>query len=136
MTESNEQRLRVANHEIVENGKLDMVDEVFAGDYVVHAGGKEFTGIDFVKRFVAQLRTAIPDLRVVKVEFLLETGNTIAWQRTLAGTHQAAMAGIPPSGQKVEWRDMPVTRFDGDKIAEDWSVSELAEQLLLKQPRR
>ena len=42
------------------------------------------------------------------------------------------MMGIPPTGQKVEWRDMVVTRFDGEKIAEDWAVSELAGQLLSK----
>ena len=44
------------------------------------------------------------------------------------------MMGIPPTGQKVEWRDMVVTRFDGEKIAEDWAVSELAGQLFSKFP--
>ena len=39
--------------------------------------------------------------------------------------------GIPPTGQEVEWRDMHVTRFDGEMIAEEWVVSGLAGQLLL-----
>ena len=46
-------------------------------------------------------------------------------------THEAEMMGIPPIAQKVKWRDMVVTRFDGEKIAEEWTVSELAGQLLL-----
>ena len=29
-----------------------------------------------------------------------------------------------------------VTRFDGEKIAEEWTVSELAGELALKQPSR
>ncbi len=134
MAQSNEERVRLANDEIVGKGNLGVVDEVFAADYVVHAGGKDFKGPEFVRRFIGQLRSAIPDLRVVEVEFLIRAGDTIAWQRTLGGTHKADMMGIPPTGQKVEWRDMVVTRFDGEKIAEEWAVSELAEQLLLKQP--
>ncbi len=134
MAQSKEERVRFANDEIVGKGNLGVVDEVFATDYVVHAGGKDYKGTGFVRRFIGQLRSAIPDLRVVEVALLIQAGNTIAWQRTLSGTHESEMMGIPPTGQKVEWRDMVVTRFDGEKIAEDWAVSELAGQLLSKFP--
>ena len=110
------------------------MDEIFATDYVVHAGGKDHKGSRFVRRFAQQLRSAIPDLRVVEVALLIQAGDTIAWQRTLSGTHKAEMGGIPPTGRKVEWRDMMVTRFDGGKIAEEWAVSELAGQLFSKFP--
>ncbi len=135
MAKSNEQRIRSANHELLETGNLAVVDKIFAGDYVVHAGGKDHKGLAFVRRFVAQLRSAIPDLRVAEVALLMQAGDTIAWQRTLSGTHESELAGIPPSGQKVKWRDMVVTRFDGEKIAEEWTVSELAGQLMSKLPR-
>ncbi len=134
MAQSNEERVWFANDEIVGKGNLGVVDDVFATDYVVHAGGKDYKGTEFVRRFIGQLRSAIPDLRVVEVEFLIQAGDTIAWQRTLSGTHGADMMGIPPTGQKVEWRDMMVTRFDGGKIAEEWAVSELAGQLMLSIP--
>ncbi len=134
MAKSNEERIRFANDEILGKGNLGVVDEIFATDYVVHAGGKDYKGPGFVRRFAGQLRSAIPDLRVVDVALLLEAGDTIAWQRTLSGTHEAEMAGIPPTGQKVEWRDMVVTRFDGEKIAEDWAISELAGELFSKFP--
>lgn len=134
MAKSNEEQVRFANDEILGKGNLGVVDEIFATDYVVHAGGKDYKGPEFVRRFARQLRSAIPDLRVVEVALLIQAGDTIAWQRTLSGTHEAEMMGIPPTGQKVEWRDMVVTRFDGEKIAEDWAVSELAGQLLSKSP--
>ena len=60
------------------------------------------------------------------------SGDTVAWQRRLCGTHRADLMGIPPSGRNVEWTDMLVTRFDGEKIAEEWAVSELAGQLFSK----
>ncbi len=129
MAKSNEERVRFATDEILGKGNLDVVDEIFATDYVLHAGGKDHKGPEFVRRFAKLLRSAIPDLRVVEVALLIQAGDTIAWQRTLSGTHKAEMMGIPPTGQKVEWRDMVVTRFDGEKIAEEWGVSELAGQL-------
>ncbi len=110
---------------------VGVVDEIFATDYVVHAGGKDYKGHEFIRRFAGQLRSAIPDIRVVEVALLIQADDTIAWQRTLSGTHEADMMGIPPTGQKVEWRDMVVTRFDGEKIAEEWAVSELAGQLMV-----
>ncbi len=135
MPQSHEERVRFANHEILEKGNLAAVDKVFAADYVLHAGGKDHKGLEFVRRFVAQLRSAIPDLRVVQVAILIQAGDSIVWQRTLSGTHEAELKGIPPSGRKVKWRDMMVTRFDGEKIVEEWAVSELAGQLFSKFPK-
>ncbi len=134
MAKSNEERIRFANDEILGKGNLGVVDKIFATDYVVHAGGKDHKGHEFVRRFVKLLRSAIPDLRVVEVALLIQAGDTIVWQRTLSGTHEADMMGIPPSGKKVKWSDMVVTRFAGEKIAEEWTVSDLAGQLLLKLP--
>ncbi len=37
--------------------------------------------------------------------------------------------------KKLKWNEMVVSRFEGDKIAEEWVVSELAGQLLLKLPK-
>ncbi len=134
MARSNEERVRFATDEILGKGNLDVVDEIFATDYVVHASGKDHKGHAFVRRFAKLLRSAIPDLRVVEVAILIQSGDTIAWQRTLSGRHEVEMMGIPPSGKKVVWREMLVTRFDGEKIAEEWLVSELAGELLLKLP--
>jgi len=98
MAKSNEERVRFANDEILGKGNLGVVDEIFATDYVVHAGGKDYKGHKFVRRFVGQLRSAIPNLRVVEVVLLIQAGDTIAWQRTLRGTHEGEMMG----GRKVE----------------------------------
>jgi predicted ester cyclase len=129
-----EERIKFANEKLLGQGNIDVVDEIFAHNYIVHARGKEYKGHEFIKRFARQLRSAIPDIRVLKVEFLNQAGQTIAWQRTLSGTHKANMMGISPTGLIVEWRDMVITRFEDEKIAEEWAVSELAGQLLLQHP--
>lgn len=113
-------------------GNLDVVDEIFSSDYVAHAGDKTYKGHEFIKQFARQLRSAIPDIHIAKIEFLAQACDTITWQRTLSGTHKANMMGIPPSGKKVKWSEMVVTRFKDKKIAEEWVVSELAGELALK----
>ena len=135
MAGSREERIRFANEELLGNGNLDVVDRVFAADYVAHGGGRDHKGRGFARRFVTRLRTAIPDLRVVDVTVLSRAGDVITWQRTLSGTHTVEMKGVPPSGKRVKWREMFVTRFEGEEIAEDWMVSELAGELLSRLPR-
>lgn len=136
MSKRLEQLIRLANDELLNKGNLQSIDALFASDYVAHAGGKHHTGHAFIKRWMKQLRIALPELRVVSIDILLAKGDTIAWQRTLSGIHKAALKRIPPSNRKVQWTDMHVTRFDGDKIAEEWTVSDLAAQLMLKLPSK
>ncbi|MFO7656420.1 MAG: ester cyclase, partial [Bacteroidales bacterium] len=62
-----------------------------------------------------------------------QTENTITWQRTFSGTHKTEMQGIPASMKKLKWNEIVVTRFEGERIAEDWLVSDLAFQLMIKQ---
>ncbi len=78
------------------------------------------------------LLAAVSDIQVVDVEILLLSGEIVAWQRTLTGTHIANMMGALPSGQKLIWRDMVVSRFENGRIAEEWNVSELAGEMLSK----
>ncbi len=128
------EQIELANIELFENGNLDIIADIFADDYVVHSGHREYSGHSFIRRFVEQLRLAVPDLRVVDVTVHLEQEEMIAWQRTLQGTHKNDMMGIPPSGKKVEWRDMAISRFKGGRIFEEWMVSELLGELLVKKP--
>lgn len=130
-----EKQIKNSNNQLIDQGNLDEVDKFFTAEYIAHAEDKVYKGHDFIKRFTKQIRTALPDISVMKVEFLVKAGNTITWQRTLHGTHKANMMGIPPSEKKIIWNEMVVSRFESDKIAEEWVVSELAGQLLLKQPK-
>ncbi len=130
-----EAHIRNANAQVVAQGNLDVVEEFFTADYLAHSDDKDYKGHDFIKRYARQIRKALPDLSVKNVEFLVHDGNTIAWQRTLQGTHKANLMGIPASDKKVVWKEMVVSRFEEDKIAEEWVVSQLAGKLLLKQPK-
>ncbi|MDE0563194.1 ester cyclase [Exiguobacterium sp. B2(2022)] len=131
-----EEQIRFAAYQVIELGKMQVVPEVFATEYVAHAGERTYQGHAFIRRFSKQMKTAIPDVKVKKIEVLVQTENTVSWQRTLIGTHRENMLGIPASGKQVEWVDMVVSRFQEGLIVEEWVVSELMGELLVKQPEQ
>jgi len=131
-----EKQIEYVVKQLFEHGNVEIIDSVFVESYVAHDGDKKHIGQKFVKQFIGKLRLAIPDLKIEKIEFLSQTENRLTWQRTLSGTHKAEMQGIPASMKKVKWNEIVVTRFEGEKIAEDWLVSNLAFQLMIKQTKK
>lgn len=117
-------------------GNSDLIESAFSTNYIAHAGDKTYNGHPFLKRYTKQVRTAIQNIKITKVELLSETENTITWQRSFSGTHQANLRGIPASNKKVKWYEIVVSRFEGNLIAEEWLASDLAAQLMFKQPRK
>lgn len=118
--------------QLIGQGNLNIVDSAFSADYIAHAGEKTHTGHKFIKQFTKQVRTAIPDVKIIKIEILSQADNVLTWQRTLSGTHKADLQGIPASNKKIKWYEIVVSRFDKDKIIEEWLASDLAFQLMLK----
>jgi steroid delta-isomerase-like uncharacterized protein len=122
-------RIKAANTRLVGAANPDAIAEFFAPDYVVHLTNQDMAGHDGIRRFLSMIRRAFPDLQN-EVEILVEGADRVAWQRTLRGTHKGDFMGFPASGRQVVWRDMVTSRFRDGLIAEDWSITDLAEQLL------
>ncbi|WP_341973503.1 ester cyclase [Roseateles sp. PN1] len=120
-----------ATSALFRDGQFEAIGKYFAPDYQVHMTDQDVRGGPALVRSVLELyRGAFPDLRV-EVQFLLESADTVAWQRTMHATHTGAFKGFPSTGQPMVWREMVVSRFSGSLIAEEWVVTELAERLLL-----
>lgn len=132
MTTDKEEIIREAVEELIGKGNTGIIGKTFSKDYIAHAGEKEYSGHAFIKQFSNQIHTSIPDIRIVDITFLTDDVEKITWQRTLQGTHEVQMQGIPASRKKVKWTEMIVSRFERKKIAEEWIVSELMGQLLVK----
>ncbi len=128
-------QIRHTAEQLIEKGNLDIINTSFTTNYIAHAENKEHKGQEFIKRFSKLLQTAIPDIQILNIQIFIENKNTVSWQRTLQGTHTKNMMGIPPSNRTIIWNEMIISRFEGDKIAEEWIVSELVGQLLLKLPQ-
>ncbi len=125
-----------ANHDLIEKGNLCVILEVFAPDYITHSGNRTYSGYAFFEKWCTQLRKAMPNIRVKAIDFFLENSHTLIWQRTLSGRHNAKMWGAAPSEKMITWNEMIVTRFEQNKIREEWVVSELKGELLSKPPAK
>jgi len=135
MARSLASRIRAANAALLAKGNLDAVGEYFTKTYVVHLTDHDLGGGHAgVRRFLTTIRGAFSDLHV-KVDVFVEDENRVAWQRTVRATHRGDFMSFPASGRRITWRDMFVSRFRGELIAEEWAVSDLAERLLLARKR-
>ncbi|WP_299549001.1 ester cyclase [Seonamhaeicola sp.] len=131
-----EQLITFAAKELISQANLDVINEVFSTDYIAHSGDKKYQGHDFLKRWTKQMHSAIQDITVDQILFLSQDEQNITWQRTLTGRHVNNLRGIPATNKKVTWTEIVVSRFENNKIIEEWVVSELAGELMLKQQKK
>ena len=129
-------RIQAANSTLMVDGDLDAVGEFFSPNYIAHLTQDELTGGHVaIRRILRLYHRAFPDMSV-EVEILVESGDRVAWQRTVRATHRGTFRGFPPTGRRLVWRDMVTSRFQDGLVAEDWLVSDLAERLLLSRKPR
>ena len=125
MSEENKEKTRRFLEEAFNEGNLSVVDELFASDYVLHdpANPEEIRGPEGIKQFVQMYRSAFPDTHIT-VEDQIAEGDEVVTRWTGRGTHQGELFGVAPSGNQVELSGITISRFEGDKIAEDWTNSD------------
>jgi predicted ester cyclase len=127
--------IRAANRTLLANGKHDAIGAFFATDYVVHLAERDVAGGHaLVRDYLELVQRAFPKLKV-EVEILVQGTDRVAWQRTLRAKQQGAFKGFPSEGKTIVWRDAITSRIRDGLIAEEWVVSDLAEQLLLSRKR-
>ena len=128
-------KIKAANRTLISEGNHGAVPEFFTADYVAHLTGRDVSGGHKLVREMLELyQRAFPRL-TVDVEILLEGADRVAWQRTLRAKQEGAFKGFPASGREIVWRDVVTSRFRDGLIAEEWVISDLAEQLLLSRKK-
>ena len=96
----------------------DIVDELFAPDYVNHMlpGGREG-----FKQFFAMIRSAYPDLKIeYKIERLMAEGDYVMMR---------ASSRLSYNGKEATGSGLGEYRLENGKIVEDWPLSGAAELL-------
>jgi predicted ester cyclase len=104
-------------------GNVDVLNEAFAPNFVEHQAGIVPPKAEGVKRSIAFLRGAFPDLELTIEEIITNGDKT--WARiTGRGTHQGPFMGLPPSGRAFTITVMDVCRFENGQIVEHWGVAD------------
>lgn len=102
-------------------GDLDVTDELFAPDYVLHVtGGPEgVRGPAAIRAVLEGYRAAFPDLRFTVHETVAD-GGTVCVRWTAEGTHRGPLLGLEPTGARARWTGISWLHFVDGKVAEDW----------------
>jgi steroid delta-isomerase-like uncharacterized protein len=124
MSSDNKALLRRVPLEIFNEGKLDLADELFSDDYVMHdpnlPEGVEVRGVEGIKQYIAGFRTGFPDI-TISIEDQIAEGDKVATRWIARGTHKGEAFGVPATGKQTVVEGLIVTRFANGKIVEEWT---------------
>ena len=104
--EAAEAVLRRLYEEVFNQKNLDIVDELYATDFVDHSPGAP-QGRAGAKQTIGGVLAAFPDLRVTVEQWIVD-GDMVATFVTFRGTHQGEAFGVAPTGQPVEWSHIDI----------------------------
>jgi len=102
--------------------KLDIWDEVCAGDFINHDPGLPTPDANLVtiKQMIAQLMFgAFPDMQAIEQDLIVD-GDKVVTRRILRGTHQGAFMGVAPTGKTVNVGGVWLSHLSNGKIKEQW----------------
>src|SRR5580765_2395603 len=112
MTEGNKAVVRRFFGEVVSDGRLDVVDEICAPNYRLHAtlSGPDAINRDQLKDLVSSWRSSFGDGRIT-VEDIVSEGDLVAARMRETGTHTGEFNGIQPTGKRVSYGSMTFLRI-------------------------
>lgn len=107
--------------EILNKGNLEVANESFAGDAVVHDPviPDVKPGPEGVKEFARMYRGAFPDLHI-DIDDQVGEGDLVVSRWTLTGTQQGVFGDIAATNRWVSVKGITIYRFYKGKIAEGW----------------
>ena len=105
-------------------GKIEVVDETLADDFVHHdPTAPERCNRGDYKQWIAVSRVAFPDLQITVDDELVDD-EQIVTRWTVRGTHQGNLVEptgtIPPTGRQIKITGITIARYANGKLVEDW----------------
>jgi len=124
-TEHNKQLVLRWKDEIWNKRNLNIVDELYASDYVGHIVGAPgpVRGREALKHLLAVYFAAF-DIQI-NSEFLLAEGDRVVVYDMFRFKHTGPFQGIPPTGKEATLTSTDIYRIVDGKIVEQWTEANL-----------
>lgn len=110
-------------HEVLDQGKVDVVEELFHPQCVMHRPGGRVVGLDAVrnvaehrKETYAQFKTEIHDVFGSADRLVAR----LSHHGVGCGIWRSRFGSYDVSGKTVTWDAIAIFRFDSDRIIEEW----------------
>ena len=124
-TEHNKQLVLRWKDEIWNKRNSNIVDELYAADYVGHIVGTPgpVRGREALKHLLAGYLAAF-DIQITS-EFLIAEGDMVAVYDPFRFKHTGPFQGIPPTGKEATLTSTDIYRMVGGKIVEQWVEADM-----------
>ena len=113
--------------EVVNNGRMELVDELFDPAFISHTAQGDLNR-DAFRAFVAGWRSAFPDLHC-DVSQIIEEGDRVSWTIRATGTMKGEFNGMPPSGKQMDFLSMNHGVMRNGKAVEHWVIMDMITML-------
>ena len=119
--EANKVLIRRLFDEVLNGGKMDVIDEIISSEYVEHAAlaGQQDSGPKGVEQRLAIFREAFPDLYWDLEDLVTDEENAVARWR-MEATNQGEFMGMAPTGKRVTVSGIDIYRVSNGRITEHW----------------
>jgi len=119
-TDANKLLMRRQFEEIWNRHDLDLIDELYAAEYVGHYYPyPDIRGPQMVRQIAIMLRTGFPDSRYTIEDLIGEVDKVVA-RYTFRGTHSGDYQRFPPTGKTVEMTGTVISQIADGKFVEEW----------------
>lgn len=114
--EKNKETVRRLYEDFLNTGKLELLDQVIAEDYMGIYGQKGPTAFADT---IQALRQGFPDIQWT-IEDLVAAGDRVAVRWTWQGTHRGSFRGIPASQKQMTDKAIGIYQLRDGKIVNAW----------------
>ena len=106
---ANKEVIRRMFQEIINEGHLDKVDELFDPEFTSETPQGTLDRDGF-REYVKMWRAGFSDIHC-EVDDLVEEGDRVAWSVRATGTHDGEFMGIPPTHRVVDFDSLNIGEF-------------------------
>ncbi|MCW7457436.1 ester cyclase [Leptospira bandrabouensis] len=130
--QNNNEKISFVLNELITNHSTTSIQEVFSNEYIVHTSKKDYQGHKIIIKWAKDLHNFFADLKIVKIQFLVQTDEFIVWKRTLRGKIKPSKNKNLKTSKTIQWDEMIVSKFKNGFIIEEWNNSEFLGVLFSK----
>ena len=110
-------------HEVLDGRKVDVVDQLFQPDCVLHFGARDVKGLSEVHGMAERVNASYSKL-TTQIHDIIESGDRvvvrITHRATGGGPVRSRLGTHDGNGKNFEWDAVVIFRMKDGKIAEDW----------------
>jgi steroid delta-isomerase-like uncharacterized protein len=110
--------------DIYNSHDITRFEELLTDDCVLVRNGIEARGKDEVKRVLAKLYSAIPDIEY-HIDDVVSAGDKLALRWSGRGTHRGEYMGVPATGRPLIYDGITVYQLKGKRLQRIWVSANL-----------